>query len=80
MIGHSNPGSNFTLRVPLGQKCKLSDPKVMGPKHGGEPLGSILGPIGAKKWGPIVIGHNHPGSFFYPKGSPLGQKRQHFRP
>ena len=47
----------------------------MGSNHGGEPLGSILGPIGAKKWGPTNIGHSHPGSIFYPKGTPFGLKK-----
>ena len=46
----------------------------MGPNHGVEPLGSILSPIGAKKWGPIVINHNHPWSIFDSKVPPLGQK------
>ena len=52
----------------------------MGPDHGGEPLGSILGPIRAKKWGPIGIGHNHTGSIFDPKGPPLDQLSKIFDP
>ena len=81
VIGYNHLGSIFKHKAPpLGQKCKIFEPKVMGPNHGGEPLGSILGPIGAKKWGPTAIGHNHPGSIFYLKGSPFGPKMQNFRP
>ena len=48
----SHPGSIFDSKgPPLGQKCEIFDPKVIGPNHGRNTLGSILGPIGLKKWG-----------------------------
>ena len=42
---------NSNFRLPRGHrfrpKCDLT---VMAPNHSGDPLGSILGPMGSKKW------------------------------
>ena len=45
----SHPGSIFDRKgPPLGPKMQIFDPQVIGPNHGRNPPGSILGPIGGK--------------------------------
>ena len=61
--------SNF--RLPRGhfflQKMEV---KVMAPNHGGDPLGSILGPVGShwvQKMGQTVKNYHAPKFEFFPK-------------
>ena len=42
---------NSNCRLPVGHRFGPKfDFKVMAPNHGGDPLGSILGPMGSQKW------------------------------
>ena len=65
---------DYTAVIDFSQKMEVT---VMAPNHGGDPLGSILGPVGchSQKMEVTVMAPNHGGD---PLGSILGPMGSHW--